>query len=224
MSVAPHSSKTVAFNTLHSFTPNRLGLAPSLHVRFMETNWMYEATATIEGATQMASGLWNHLVIPAWTNDPASNRDLTGRDILLASDLATVIGNVSMVDDTVHLTAGYATNPTGLSVTARMVNTLGIEALDQIQGGHDWTLILDTGNADHFSRLQTAQVRPGTIYAMQVLGALGLTKTAAEVQAAVVGLAQGGVTIETVLTEEMEKIELERRDGTLQPYVIGTLP
>ena len=223
MSIPVLRSKEPVSNTLHSFTLFRLGPRPVLHMRFVETDWVYEPAALITAAEQLASGKWNHLVIPTWS----TRTDYIGRSVVLADKHDVVIGKIASINtDTgvVHLTAGVDNDLTGVTVTVRTVNSLGQNALDQIQGGRDWTLALDSGNPAHFQRMQTIMVRPNVMFAIQVLDALGISRTPAEVQAAVEELARQGMTVEILLTQEFEQLEMDRRAGTIRPDVKGILP
>lgn len=103
-------------------------------------------------------------------------------------------------------------------------NALGMPLHEPLPGRERWALELSAADDAQKSRMMELL---GAIYVAagaNLLAALGISKTVAEIQAAVEALAGTGVNMDALIAQAFEQLELDRRAGTATPRVIGRAP
>lgn len=211
--------------TVGSFSIQRLGVYPSMTVTLVET----VADRCIDTVTGMVladpavPGVFSGVTLST-----ASVEGIVGQPVTKPD--ATVVGTVDSVSVTlpgptvatqVLFTTTTTEDLTGVTLTIQRKNTFGVDALRGARQGRMYDLMLTSTDSAQLSRMQQLMGSAHVKAVMVTLAQLGVSKTVAEVQAAVMAASDN---LESILATEFEGLELERRGGTFVGRSVGNVP
>ena len=215
MAIAPDSVAEVPqHTTVGAYTVQRLGVAPSFSVTMVETvDDLWSATVT-EMVPCGTPGEYAGVRVPM-----SDFSGLVGQPVLLADSTEVgVVASVAMAPSQLLFSTPVTTDYTGQTLHVQRLNAFGIPAHRAARQGVNRTLSLSSANADQFTRMQQLMGAAHVNAVLVVLAALGISKTPAEVQAAV---ASASDNLESILATQFEQLELERRAGTFVGLPMG---
>jgi hypothetical protein len=197
------------------YAVHRLGRVPFLAVEYTETVDLTEPAVRV---TEVVNGT---IVVPAW----AERTELVGCS-LRNGTTGAVLGTI-LTANTAGITIDTPIDASlvGSMVTIPQKNAHGVVAHRLAGQGRVWETRVHMegpGAARAQDMLGTASVTL-VAAALSVLGVENVTT--AQIQQAILSLNAGGMNLDSLLTAEGEKLELDRRAG-LAPYAwpIGAAP
>lgn len=142
--------------------------------------------------------------------DPASN--VLG-EVTAAQEVTTGEGEEAVT--LVHLTLDTPVSPTPDDL--RLVERLptGADAYRRARSGNRWILQLDGTHPTQMARIASMLVTAYMNAVTAVLDKLQLSVDPQDLAAAILELAGEGVTVDAILAEQAEQMEMDRRAGTL---------
>lgn len=138
----------------------------------------------------------------------------------------------------VSLLAGYELNRATLQLRSNFAkatpvlngdgtprtNVLGMPEHTIIPDGKKWALQLSTTIPAELERMNALLTSILATAIRAGVDQLGLTATDAAIQAAAIALGQAGKSIESMIAQAMEQMELDRRSGAFTPTILGDAP
>lgn len=210
--------------TFAGFHLNRLGQHQVVIAEYQETrdDWLVGPVVATLPDTEPDVTLRDTVQVATCQYVPS----LVGADVT-RTDTSVVVGTVSAHDTTLG-TLTFAAAPgvdlTGVELKVQARNDFGVPVQRVAQDGRAWTLTLYSGEPTQYARLVQMQMEIFIDAVTAGLTALGVSKTAAEIQTAVVGLLQSGVNVESMIATAFERLEQDRQAGNISVPTDGTPP
>lgn len=231
------------FTVLTSYHVERLGQYPVCLATFAECVYLTAPPVSVTATEDLnGDGLKEILTVTAWSGSAESdvlNKYLKGPTGALIGQItsasleqvtAAVLGpSGSVITPAVNqmkvtLTPAPATDIVGSNIAIITQNPVGALCYKQAGNGRRWTVSVDGSVPAQMQRMITML---GTIYFKAVkfaLDALNVTKTDAEVQAAIQACALQGNNIDSIFGSEGDQLEIDRRAGTLVGFTSPGAP
>jgi hypothetical protein len=217
------------FALVSDYTVFRVGKYPSVRVSFVECGYLFKFTALVQTQTTTVNG-----VIEVTLPDQGDQAII---GYLIADAAHNAIGTVESVARVETTPGTFVTTLTLLpssSPVPDMTGTLigivdkmpvGTTAYEVSKFGRSWSITLNGENPQAMA--QMIQLIGGAYFAAAkyLLGALGVSKTDAEILQAVQALGARGTNIDGLLAQQGEVLEQKRFAGLL-PFaqVMGMAP
>lgn len=234
--------ETPKFTVLSQYSVERTGQYPVARATFEECVYMMDGPATVTLAEDLdGDGHKETLTVPGLGEVPSmATRVLCTQDSTVVGTISNAVITVvtpAVVDGTgivitpaVHsakLTLGTppSTDLTGVKVGVVKRMPVGTPAYRRARAGKTWQIVMDGANPQSMQQMATML---GKIYFNAVkaaLTALGVSKTDAEISAALQMLASQGTNIDGIFAAVGEALEITRRSGGV-PFltVFGDAP
>lgn len=230
------------FTTVASYEVTRLTGSLFMRTTMTETRRGWVPIAVLAAVDANADGVFEELhVQPAANIMVADPAQLVGRTIV-DEHLATVgvVGTAAAVAAvpaspenptgtpgywTLTLTSGGLASAAPVSLQATQLNPFGIQVQNPANGGRSWQFVLSSDSPAQLARMESMLANVQAALVAAALTALGVTKTPAEIQAAVGAMFAAGASIDSLIASEMEKLEEDRRSGAFTgATVLGSPP
>lgn len=171
-----------------------------------------EAEVLITAASQSDGVLYDTLTVPEW----AGRTDLVGRKVFRDRQ---VTGEIVSWDDAATvavLSGGFELDPTNTGIALQRRNKVNAPSTRPARGHDAYEVRVSMETPEGEDYVKTLMFTAYFEAAKNLLGALGdTTYTDAQIQGAIMALGEDGISIDTFLSNQAEKIEEDRRAGLL---------
>lgn len=195
------------------YTPHRIGVYPIVDIDYAEVARQTETAVVQISNDENNDGIFEKAVLNINVNE------LLGAEVYSSSVCLGVVSALSGSENSIFLTTGSVNEMTGSLLTFKLQAVTNSPAWKVI--GQEYTVRLDGSNDNAMAKIGELL---GTAYIQAVMAVVqqaSSSLTLEQVQTAIFTLAQQGVNLDTFLAQQAEKLEKDRRAGTV-PYASVT--